>query len=456
MTTFKLKSIDATQGALLPSILLYALPIAITSLVQTLFNAVDTMVLRYAADTVAVASVGATGTIIALLINTFMGLAAGAKVMLARFIGAREKKHTADTVSTALITALGIGVASAVLGFGLARQFLTLTNCPAECFDGALTYLRIYFLSAPAILVYNFGAEVLRVSGDTQRPLIYMLFSGALNVVLNLLLCLILPNKVAAVAIATVASQVLGAVLVVFRLCRTEGDCKIDLRHLVWNSSLFGRILRFGLPIALHTALFPLANLQIQSAINSYGYAAVAGNSAAVSLEGFISSITNAFGNSALTFIGQNLGAEQRERVHKSFWLCLSLSALAGLILGVLTYLFGRQLLPLFVGDDQTAVEYGMIRARYIILPYLIAGFNGVFGNTLQAFGYAYLTSLNSIFSVFVFRVIWMNFIYTRWTSFENIFLCFFVSWLILLTLNISMNLYVFRRYKQGKLHRVV
>ncbi|MBQ8397158.1 MAG: MATE family efflux transporter [Clostridia bacterium] len=452
----KLKSIDATRGALLPSIFIYALPIAITSLIQTLFSAVDTMVLRYMADTVAVASVGATSTITGLLINTFMGLAAGTKVLLARFIGAREKEQSAATVSTSLITAAGIGLVSAALGFGLSRQFLALTNCPAECFEGAMVYLRIYFLSAPAILVYNFGAEVLRVSGDTQRPLIYMLLSGLLNVVLNLILCLILPQKIAAVAIATVASQVLGAVLVVRRLCRIDNDCRVELRHLIFHRGLFSRILKFGLPIALHTALFPLANLQIQSAINSYGYAAVAGNAAAISLEGFISSITNAFGNAALTFIGQNLGAGQRERVNRSFALCLTIGALFGLVLGTLTYAFGEHLLVPFVGEDPAAIEYGMLRAKYIIFFYWMGAMNGIFGNVLQAFGYSFLTSLNSIFSVFIFRMIWMNFIYTRWPSYENIFHCFFVSWIILFTLNISMLVYVFHRYRQGRLQRVI
>lgn len=453
---FKLKSIDATRGALLPSIFIYAIPIAITSLIQTLFGAVDTMVLRYTADTVAVASVGATGTISGLLINTFMGLAAGAKVLLARFIGAREKQQTAQTVSTALITAAGIGTVSAILGFCLTRQFLALTNCPAECFDGAVVYLRIYFLSAPAILIYNFGAEVLRVSGDTQRPLIYMLASGLLNVVLNLILCLILPQKVAAVAIATVASQILGAVLVVRRLCFIDNDCRIDLHRLTFHRALFGRMLKFGLPIALHTALFPLANLQIQSAINSFGYAAVAGNAAAISIEGFIGAISNAFANTALTFIGQNLGADNRQRVYRSFWLCTALSVSLGLVLGLTAYVFGEVLLVPFVGVDPAAIAYGMIRARYILAFYFIASFNTVFGSTLQAFGYSFLTSLNSIFSVFVFRIIWMNFIYALWPTYENVFQCFLTSWFILLTLNISMVLFVFRRYRQNRLHRVI
>ena len=453
---FKLKTVDATRGALLPAIIVYAIPIAIASLIQTLFSAVDTMVLRYTADTVAVASVGATGTISSLLINTFMGLAAGAKVLLARFIGAKEHKQTSATVSTALITAAGIGLVSAILGFCLTGSFLRMTNCPAECFEGAILYLRIYFLSAPAILVYNFGAEVLRVSGDTQRPLIYMLAAGLLNVVLNFILCVIMPQKVAAVAIATVASQILGAILVLRRLCCIDNACRIDLRRPVFAANLLSRILRFGLPIALHTALFPLANLQIQSAINSFGYAAVAGNAAAVNVEMFIASITGAFGNSALTFIGQNLGADNRPRVKRAFGLCVLLGGLFGLVLGTVTYLFGRTLLVPFVGQDAAAIEYGMIRAAYIILFYWIGALNGIFGNVLQAFGYSVLTSLNSIFSVFIFRVIWMNVVYPLWPTYENVFQCFLVSWCILFTLNISMIIYVFGRYRRGKLQRVI
>lgn len=448
----RVKNIDATQGRLFPSIILYAIPLILTTLIQTLFNSIDLIVLRFAASSIEIASVGATSTIISLLVNTFIGLAGGTNVLLARFIGARDSENTRYTVSTSLIASFFIGIAAAAAGFFLAAPFLRLTNCPDDCFNGALLYLRIYILASPAILVYSFGSNILRTSGDTTRPLIYMVASGLLNVVLNILLCILLPQKIAAVAIATFASQVLGAVCVIVRLTRVEGDCKIHLLKLKWNTHIFVRILRFGLPICLHTALFPLANLQIQSAINSFGSSAISGNTASTSLESIVSSTTSAFGTAALTFVGQNLGADNRDRVKKSFAMCFLMSTCCGLIFGTTCFGFGEFLMSFYVGNDLAAIEYGMIRAQYILAVYFIAGMNNSFSSTLQAFGYSTFVSLNSIIAVFVFRLVWMNTIYPAFPTFHCIFLCFFVSWLMMLVCNIVMILIVFRKYAKNKL----
>lgn len=452
---FKLKTIDATSGRLLPSILIYAVPLILATLVQTLFHAVDLIVLRYTADSVAIASVGATGTITTLIVHTFIGLSGGTNVILARFIGAKDHKNIHDTTSTSILMSIAIGMIASILGLIFSEPLLILTKCPADCFDGALTYLRIYFLSTPAILLYSFGASILRTSGDTTRPLIYMLLSGSLNLVMNIVLCFVLKEKVAAVAIATLASQVLGAVLTMVRLCTMKGDCRISLLKMRFSVPLFRRILRFGLPICLNTALFPIANLQIQSAINSFGSAATAGNVASINLENFVSSVTTAFGTSALTFIGQNLGAGKPDRVRKSFRLCLSISFLCGLVLGLVLYSFGDFFLSFFVGNDSDAIGYGMIRARYILVFHCIAALNSGFGATLNAFGYSAFTSLVSIIAVFGLRLVWMNFIYPFFPTFECVFVCFFVSWILMFLCNIIMIAIVFRKYKNGTLHSV-
>jgi len=350
---------------------------------------------------------------------------------------------------------LSIGVVAAILGSIFAEPMLVLTKCPENCFSGALLYLRIYFLSAPAILLYSFGSSILRTAGDTTRPLIYMLLSGSLNLILNILLCFVLEEKIAAVAIATVASQVLGAILVIIRLCTMKGDCRISLLKLRFNMHICGRILRFGIPICLNTALFPLANLQIQSAINSFGAPAIAGNTAAANLESIVSSISTAFGTSALTFIGQNLGAGNRERVHKSFRICLSTTFLLGLFFGILFYSFGSFFLSFFVGNDPQAIGFGLMRSKYILAFYFIAAVNNCLGSTLNAFGYSTFTSLNSIISVFGFRLLWMNFVYPFFPVYECIFVCFFVSWLMMLACNIIMTTIVFRKYQKGKLHEI-
>jgi putative MATE family efflux protein len=340
-----------------------------------------------------------------------------------------------------------------VFGLLMARPLLTLMGTDASVLDQAVPYMCAYFCGMPANMLYNYCASMLRSSGDTTRPLIYMLLSGSLNLVMNIILCFVLKEKVAAVAIATLASQVLGAVLTMVRLCTMKGDCRISLLKMRFSVPLFRRILRFGLPICLNTALFPIANLQIQSAINSFGSAATAGNVASINLENFVSSVTTAFGTSALTFIGQNLGAGKPDRVRKSFRLCLSISFLCGLVLGLLLYSFGDFFLSFFVGNDYDAIGYGMIRARYILVFHCIAALNSGFGATLNAFGYSAFTSLVSIIAVFGLRLVWMNFIYPFFPSFECVFVCFFVSWLLMLICNIIMIAIVFRKYKKGTIH---
>jgi len=451
----KSRTVDATKGNLLPSIIIYAIPLMISTLIQTLFNAVDLVVLRYAADGVAVASVGATSTITGLILNTFIGISGGSKVLLARFIGSKDREDTVKTVSTSVITAFSVGLVATIIGLFFSGTFLRLTNCPDDCFDGAVLYLIIYFFAAPAILIYNFGSGILQIAGDTQRPLLYMILSGLTNVILNLILCFLLREKVAAVAIATFASQIAGALLVLRRLTKINGDCRIDLRKMHFSKSIFSRMLRLGLPMCLHHALFPLANLQIQSAINSFGSAAIAGNTAAISVEGIVSSTSSAFSTSALTFIGQNIGAGKRDRVKKSFFLCFSFGIASSLVLGLLAFFGGEIIFSLYV-DTQEAIDYAMIRARYIIAFYFIAAMNGIFSSTLQAFGYSVFTSLNSIFAVFIFRMIWMNFIYPIFPSYECVFVCFFVSWLIMITMNLIMTFTVFGKYKRGTLKKII
>lgn len=451
----RIKRVDATKGRLLPAIILYAIPLILSTLVQTLFHAVDLIVLRYMADSTAIASVGATGTITTLIVHTFVGLSGGTNVILARFIGAKDGENTQKTVSTSILASFGIGLLAAVLGFLFSEPLLHLMNCPEDCLGGAVTYLRIYFLSAPAILVYSFGASIIRTSGDTSRPLIYMLLSGVLNVVMNVVFCIFLTEKVAAVAIATLASQYLGAFLVLFRLFTSDGDCRLSFRSLCFDLRLFGRILRFGLPICLNSALFPIANMQIQTAINSYGSAAISGNTAAANLESIVSSTTTSFSTAALTFVGQNLGADKRDRVYKSFRISLAAAFTCGFVFGLLCYTFGETLLSFFVGNDAAAIGYGMIRARHILAVYGIAGLNATFGSVLNAFGYSTFTSLNSIISVFGFRLLWMFTVYRWFPSFECIFLCFFVSWILMLVCNLVMILLVFRKYKRGTLHAI-
>ena len=439
MMLLKRKDIDATQGPILKNFIIYAIPIAIGSIIQTLFNAADMMVLGNFASSVAVASVGATGNIISLLVNTFIGLSAGAQVILAQAFGERNKTKIQKTVGTSLTIATVLGVLLTVVGLLCSNWFLTATNCPENCYDGAALYLKLYFFSVPAILIYNYGAAIIRVSGDTGRPLTYLILSGMLNVVLNFVLCVLLPQKVAAVAIATLASQILGAVLVVLRLLKIENDCRLSKESLKFDFSIFSKIMMIGIPCALSSSLYSISNLQIQSAINSYGSSATAANTAAASLEGWAASFTGAVGTTSLTFIGQNIGAHNPERIKKIFFMALLIGFLIGLVLGLGLFSIGKPLLRLYVSDDELALDYGMIRMRFILAIYFIAGLNSVLGTTIQSFGYSFLNMTNSVFSVLLLRVFWMIFIYPRYETLYCLYFCYTVSWILILLINTGM-----------------
>ena len=449
----KIKSVDMLHGSLIKAILIYSIPVILVGLIQSLFNAVDIMVLGFVASDEAVASVGATSAIIALLVNTFFGLSSGVKIVLARLIGAEEEEKTKKTVSTSMIASFASGVIVAVVGFLLSPFFLRITACPAECFDGALVYMRLYLAAAPAIMVYNFGSAIISTSGDSQRPLYYMMISGGLNVVLNFALCMLLPNKVAAVAISTAVSQMVGAVLVVMRLCRMDGLCKLDLRKLSWSNSAFGRIFANGAPIALSNALYPLANLQIQTQINSFGPYAIAGNSAMASIEGLVGTIASSpWATSVSVFVGQNLGAKKYDRVKKSILYLLIIAASCGLVLGLTGALFSRQLLSLYVSED-AAIKYGQIRMMYTLVPYIVCCVNAILSHVIQAFGYSMFSSANSIVSVLVFRIIWMEFVYPHYQTFDMLTRCFFVSWMLVLVVNVAFTSYIyFGKFKKGRL----
>lgn len=433
MGFLKAKAVDATTGTLWKKIIAYTVPIILGSVVQNCFNAVDLIVLGNMADATAVASIGATTSITSLLINSFIGIASGAQLILAKLFGARDEAGTVKTASTSLITALALGLLILLFGYPLAPKLLTWTNCPEDCLDGAVLYLRIYILAAPFVLLYNFGSSILRASGDSQRPLHFIIISGLANIVLNILLCLVLPQKVAAVAIATAAAQIIGAVLVLRRLFIMEGPGKLSLSGLKFDLRSFRFIMAQGLPMALNNALYPFANLQIQAAINSYGVSAIAGNSAAASLEGIFNSIPGGFTSTASVFIGQNMGAQKNDRARESMRQCLLISCGIGVVLGISVYLTGDFWLSLYLPDDPMGIAYGKIRMLFVQLFIAVSCMKGVYGSALQNCGYVPFTTLASILGVFGFRMFWMWCIYPHFSNFHMLMACFLISWTLVL-----------------------
>lgn len=439
------KNIDATEGALLPKIVAYVIPLMLSFIVQNLFNAADVAVLGNMADSTAVAAVNATGSIVALVVNAFIGISIGTRIVLARSIGKKDDEQIRLVTDTSLIFALVMGVIVSVAGILLAPWFLHLTGCPDECYDGALTYIRIYVLCAPVILLYNFGSAILTADGDTQRPMYYIIIGGATNVVLNIILCLILPQKVAAVAISTVVAQMIGATLVLRRLFTMNGRCKVVLRRMRFDARTLGKVLATGLPTALVSAIFPLSNLQIQSAINSFGVSAMAGAGASATIEA-MSYAGGQFGVTSSVFIGQNIGANKLDRAHKAFKICALLATGVGIVLGGSLYLSGRFWLSLIVGSDKEAIEYGIVKMACLCLPVFLNALTNVYESSLQARGYAFLTSINSVVFVLVFRIIWMQAIFPSNPTWICLMLCFTVSWVLRLLFDVAIHPFIRRR----------
>ena len=316
------RKLDVTSGSIPKGILAYAVPLMFSTLLQYSFNAVDIAVLGNMANTTAVAAVGATSSITSVIMSGFVGFSSGCKIILARQIGAGNEKEVKKTVDTAMISAAMIGVLLSIVGILLAPLFLQWTSCPRDCLDASALYMRIYLLAAPAIMLYNFGSSVLISIGDTKRPLYYITIAGFVNVGLNVVLCSVLEEKVIAVAVATLASQLVSAFLVCCRLMKMDGLGKLILRKMKWHSKTFFHIVGLGAPLSLSHLLGPISDLQIQSGINAIGVEAVAGNSAGISINNLIHSFANPIGTATITFMGQNIGAGKRERVKQTLFYC--------------------------------------------------------------------------------------------------------------------------------------
>ena len=440
---------------MIPQIIIFAIPLILTTLIQTLFNAVDLAVLGNMADTRAVAAVGATTTIVHLIIDAFVGISSGAKIVLSRLVGRNDEKELHRTIDTSIVLAIGFGIIVSVVGITLSPFFMRSVDCPTECFDDAVIYLRIYLAAAPAILLYNYGSAVLTSSGDTQRPLYIAIASGLLNVALNIVLCLILPKKVVAVAVATAASQILAAALVMIRLCHLDGVMRVRIKRIRFHFKSCMQLLRFGVPLSLQTLIYPLANLQIASAINSHGVACMAGNSAASTVEQITAAFRNAFSASTATFMGQNLGAGKFDRVRKSLWYNLGLALLINTAVSVAVLFTNEYWIHIFLKDDLSAAGYALTRNDMLMAALPFAVVNAVLGAAIQAFGYPIWSTVNSIVWVLGFRALWMTAIYPSHPTYANLILCFVVSWGLTMICNIVIFSFVYIRYKKGKYRRI-
>ena len=456
----KSRNVDITGGPILKSVIAFAIPMMLTSLLQSLFNTADLMVVGNMGGDVAMGAVGAVTPVSSLLVNSFVGLSAGVNAVLARCLGSGNSGRVRRVVNTAVIFSFVLGVLLAISCVAFSKSLLEIVGCPEDCFDGAVLYLQIYALGVPAMMVYNFASAIIRTSGDSSSPLRYGTIAGLSNVVLNVVLCFALESKVAAVAIATTVSQAVGALLTFVHLVRLNSDCKFDVKKLSFSFAELGVILKIGLPCAFNSSLFSLSNIQMHSLINSFGSAATAGNAAATNLESLVSCFCNGIIAATVPFVGQNIGSGNKKRVWQSILCCWGLAALFGFVLGYASYFMRSELLALYLPDSVDAIICGSSRMTYVArFTFISASFN-TFASALQAFGYSILPMINSIMTVFVFRVVWVEFVYPPLDAIshniDNVYSCYTFSWLLSFIAHGSVMLIVLMRYlKTGKTKRL-
>lgn len=442
--------LDMCHGPLLGKILIFALPLMLSGILQLLFNAADMIVVGHANGPTSLAAVGATSSLINLLINLFMGLSVGANVLVAHFFAAGQEKDCKETVHTAILVSVISGVFLAFVGFFLAKPLLTLMGTPIDVINKSVIYMRIFFLGMPVMLLYNFGSAILRAVGDTKRPLVFLTISGVLNIILNLFFVFVFHMDVAGVALATVLSQALSAFLIVRCLMKTEGYCKLTLSELSIRKDKLLKMIRIGLPAGLQGSIFSISNVLIQSSINSFGSVAMAGNTACSNLEGFVYNAMNSIYQTALTFTSQNLGGKQYKRIKKVILLNVIIVTLVGTIMGSFVILFGKPLLGLYT-SEQAAIEYGLIRMKIIFSTYFLCGIMDVLVGCLRGLGRSILPMIVSLLGACGLRVVWIFTIFKAYPTLESIYISYPISWSLTAFVHLICLICIMRKVLRNK-----
>lgn len=423
---------DMCSGSVLKKMLLFALPLMCSSILQLLFNAADIIVVGQFAGDDSLAAVGSTTSLINLLTNLFVGLSVAANVLVARFYGAQRQRDLKITVHTSMTVSIVGGLALTVIGVAATPAILELMQSPPEVLELAVIYLRIYFLGMPAMMIYNFGSAILRAVGDTRRPLYFLFASGVVNVVLNLVFVICCHMGVMGVAIATVISQTISAACILWCMVREEGGMHLDWRSLGIDRYKLVRLLKIGLPAGIQGMLFSLSNVCIQSSVNAFGATIVAGNSAASNIEGFVYVAMNAFYQATISFTSQNVGARRYERVNRILWTAQGCVIAVGVLLGVGAWFFNEPLLGLYTNSAQV-VEAGRVRLSIIAIPYALCGMMEVVVGSLRGLGKSVMPMIVSLMGACVFRLVWLATVFQiqQFHTIEVIYISYPISWIL-------------------------
>lgn len=420
--------IDMCNGSLMSKIIIFFIPVMLSGILQLLFNAADVIVVGRFSGNESLAAVGSTTALINLLLNIFIGLSIGANVLVARYYGAQRVADLEETVHTSMVMALVGGVILVLMGEVLAAPLLTLMGTPDDVLPLSIIYIKLFFTGMPATLVYNFGSAILRAVGDTKRPLYFLIAAGVINVILNLVFVIWFSMGVAGVALATSISQYISAVLIVQCLVRSQAAYRVDLHRLRMVPSKVAAIAKIGIPAGFQGAIFSISNVLIQSSVNSFGSVAMAGNTAAANIEGFVYTSMNAVYQTALSFSSQNFGARKFKRLTKVLLYCLGLVTVVGIVMGSGGVMIGRQLLGIYSSDPEV-IQYGLTRMKYICSVYFLCGLMDTMVGGIRGIGYSVMPMLVSLTGACALRVIWIFTVFVMYRSLDTLYLSYPVTW---------------------------
>lgn len=423
---------DLSDGPILSKMLKFALPLMFSGILQLLFNAADIIVIgKFAGDT-SLAAVGATTALINLIINLFIGTSIGTNVLCANYIGAGRTKDVSETVHTSIAISIILGLFLGVFGFFVSPLLLGFMQTPEEVLVLSSVYLKIYFLGLPALMIYNFGAAVLRSVGDTAHPLIFLLISGAVNVGLNLLFVISFSMDVAGVALATIISEYISAALIIMLLIRSDSYIRLDLKHLRINGGKLKRIMKIGIPAGISGTVFSISNVIIQADINYFGANVIAGNSAATSLDSFVFASMDAFYQADISFTGQSLGAGRIRRIMKIFVVNVIIEIILAAVLGTLLVQFSAPLLSIYT-NSQAVIEAGAQRIAIMSIGYAACGVMDTLSGSLRGMGSSVFPTIASILFICVFRIIYLGIALPaqNFSNVDTIYWSYPISWLI-------------------------
>ncbi len=430
MAFAKKREIDMCHGPLFSRLLLFSVPLILSGILQLLFNAADLVVVGNYSSHQALSAIGSVGSLINFFVNLIIGISVGSNVVVARNYAAGNAKAVEQAVHTSILTALLAGLSVGLLGIVFCRPILELMETPSDVIEHSILYVMIYFAGLPFSMLYNFGSSILRAVGDTKRPLLFLSIAGVFNISLNLLFVIQFGMSVDGVALATVLSQALSAILVLRCLCKVDGLYKLRIQKLHITKNTLRQIFQIGLPAGVQSVIFSISNMLIQSSINFFGSVAMAGNTAASSVESFVYTSMNAVYQTNLSFSSQNYGIGNYKRMNKCLGYCLLIVTAVGLLMGGSAYIFSDKLVALYNSDPEV-VRYGVDRCLVICTLYCLCGIMEVICGSLRAMGYGILPMAVSLIGVCGLRVVWIMTYFRVHHTLKVLYASYPITWTI-------------------------